>query len=1038
LRCPKCRFDNPQDTKFCSNCAAPLPHPDELQAASTATLMSPAIRELSAGSTFARRYQVIEDLGHGGMGRVYKVFDTEVREKLALKLLNPEIASDEQTIERFRNELKLARTISHRNICRMHDLGHEEDTYYITMEYISGEDLKSFIHRVGALPVGKAVSIARQVCEGLAEAHRVGVVHRDLKPQNIMIDRDGNARIMDFGIARSVKAKGITGANVMIGTPEYMSPEQVDGKEADRRSDIYSLGIVLFEMLTGRLPFEGDTPLAVAVKQKSEPAPDPRKINPQIPEDLKQVVWKCLDKAREKRYQRADELSADLAKIEKSLPTTTQPLPIRRPSTSRQITVRLPSKRIWIPAVIALAAVIAFVVWQLIPQRESAKRSIAIMGFRNQTGDKAFDYLQETIPNLLITSLEQSGHFRVTSWQQLKDLFRQSGRDETALLDEETGFEICRKEGIEALVVGFYTKAGETFVTDVKVLDAPTKQPLKTAQARGEGPASILKTQIDDISRSISRGIGLPALKLEKSQPKIVDLTTNSLEAYNYFLKGRDELERFYSADARRSLEKAVELDPGFAVAYLYLSNAYSELADAKAMVEALEKARRFAGKATEKERLYIEARYAWLVERNPDRRYRLLRELTEKFPAEKYAHFELANLYDNQKRYPEAIAEYEKALALDPNFGYAMNSIAYVHAKLGDFDKAIRYLESYAAVNPGDPNPMDSIAEIYMRMGKLDDSVAKYRALLAAKPDFYLSYASLAYVYALKEDYDQADRALAECIARAPSPSAKAEAQWNQAFLGYLEGRWDESLAAFLALKRQAEQTGGEPFLARVNWITGFIYCDRGEFEAARRAFQAFVASGIERNPSNRTFFAAAQDFFNGWVDLRQDRLEAARTDLQNIQRLLPDVDPVNREQATFLIQLLEAEIALARNSLDEAVVLAEKIKLGSFPNTRTQSMANYNTPFLKDVLARTCWKKGQLDKAAAEYRKLMTIDPANQVRYIIHPLYHYRLGRVLEEKGDKEGARLQYQRFIDCWKDADASHPELADARKRLAALR
>src|SRR5512135_1211358 len=208
MRCSKCQAENPQDTRFCGRCAAPLTPEAASSLSSTVIMAAPPLRELAPGETFAGRYQVIEDLGKGGMGRVYKVYDTEVREKLALKLLNPEIAADESTIERFRNELKLARTISHRNICRMHDLGREGDAYYITMEYVSGEDLKSLIHRIGALPIGKAVAIARQVCEGLAEAHNLGIVHRDLKPHNIMIDREGNARIMDFGIARSVKAKG--------------------------------------------------------------------------------------------------------------------------------------------------------------------------------------------------------------------------------------------------------------------------------------------------------------------------------------------------------------------------------------------------------------------------------------------------------------------------------------------------------------------------------------------------------------------------------------------------------------------------------------------------------------------------------------------------------------------------------------------------------------------------------------------------------------------------------------------------------------
>ncbi len=1035
MRCPKCQSENAPEAKFCSRCGAPLPGPDAPAVSQTETLAMPTVRELAPGTTFARRYQVIEELGRGGMGRVYKVYDTEVREKLALKLLNPEIASDEQTIDRFRNELKLARTISHRNICRMHDLGREDNAYYITMEYVPGEDLKALIHRIGGLPFGKAVSVAIQVCEGLSEAHRVGVIHRDLKPQNIMIDRDGNTRIMDFGIARSVKAKGITGADMMIGTPEYMSPEQVDGKEADWRSDIYSLGIVLFEMVTGRLPFDGDTPLAVAVKQKTEPAPDPAKLNSQVPDDLRRVILKCLEKSRERRYQDAEELAADLAKAEKSLPKTTQPLPIRRPATSKQITVRLPSKKIWIPAVVGLVVIAAFVIWQVIPERSSAKRSIAVMGFKNQTGDPAFDYLQETIPNLLITSLEQSGHFRVTSWQQLRDLLRQSGKDPAAVLDEEAGFDICRKEGIETLAVGFYTKAGETFVTDVKVLDSATRQPLKTAQARGEGAASILRTQIDEISRAVSRGVGLPALKIERSQPKIIDLTTSSLEAYNAFLRGRDEYERFFFADARRSLERAIELDPTFATAYFYLSRTYGELTDPKARDEALKKAEQFSGKATEKEKLYIEAQYASIIERNPDKRYRLLRELTNKYPSEKYAHFELGMYFDGLRRVPEALAAYERAVALDPNFGSAFNQIAYDYARSGDYPKALSFFERYAALNPADPNPQDSIAEMYMRMGRLDDSVAKYREVLAARPDFYLSWPSLAYVYALKEDYPEVDRCLAEFSARLPAPSSAFEARWLKAYYGYLEGRWDRSLAEFLSLR---EQFGKEPsIVTAANWIAGYIYCDKGEYDLAQRAFGDFIETAVKFNPSNSTFFQARRSAGRGWIDFNRGRIEEAKAAVREIEPLLPGLDTANREFATFQYHLLAAEVALAGNALEDAVAEGEKIVPQPLPTLRTPAISQYNLPFIKDVLARAYWKKGEPDKAIAEYKKLMTIDPTNQVRYLIHPIYHYRLGRVLEEKSDKAGARAEYAKFLDYWKNADPTHPELADARKRLAAL-
>ncbi|MCJ7579958.1 MAG: serine/threonine protein kinase, partial [Candidatus Aminicenantes bacterium] len=285
--CPKCHTDNPDSQKFCGECATPLPGSQD--AIFSKTLEVPK-EELTTGSTFAQRYQIIEELGKGGMGRVYKVLDKETNEKIAIKLIKPEIASDKKTIERFRNELTIARKIGHRNVCRMYDMNREQDNYYITMEYVSGGDLKSFIKRAAPLSTARTIFIAKQICEGLSEAHNLGIVHRDLKPNNIMIDENGNARIMDFGIARSIKGKGITGSGIMIGTPEYMSPEQVEAKEVDQRSDIYSLGLILYEMVTGQLPFKGDTPLAVAMKQKGETPRDPGELNPQIPAELSRLI----------------------------------------------------------------------------------------------------------------------------------------------------------------------------------------------------------------------------------------------------------------------------------------------------------------------------------------------------------------------------------------------------------------------------------------------------------------------------------------------------------------------------------------------------------------------------------------------------------------------------------------------------------------------------------------------------------------------------------------------------------------------------
>ena len=375
MKCPKCNSENPGDSRFCSNCGTQMLPSTGISYSQTKTLQETP-RELTIGSAFAGRYQIIEELGRGGMGKVYKALDTEIEEKVALKLLKPEIAADENMILRFKNELKFARKITHKNVCRMYDLNEHESIKYITMEYVPGEDLKASIRRMGPLTTGKAVFIAKQVCEGLIEAHNLGVVHRDLKPQNIMIDRDGNSRIMDFGIARSLKTKGITETGVMIGTPHYISPEQVEGKDVDQRSDIYSLGIIIFEMVTGRVPFEGETPINIAFMHKTEKPPNPRKFNAQVPSDLSRMILKCIEKDKKKRYQEVEEVLSELIEIEKEIPTTDKVLPKKKPITSREIAAKSRLKKLLISALVIIAiAIVGIIIWKYLPQLELSKPS---------------------------------------------------------------------------------------------------------------------------------------------------------------------------------------------------------------------------------------------------------------------------------------------------------------------------------------------------------------------------------------------------------------------------------------------------------------------------------------------------------------------------------------------------------------------------------------------------------------------------------------------------------------------------------------
>jgi tetratricopeptide (TPR) repeat protein len=1045
MKCIKCNSENSDTQQFCGECGTQLPKSEESALSITKTLETPR-EELTTGSTFAGRYQIIDELGKGGMGKVYRVLDKKLNEEVALKLIKPEISQDKKTVERFSNELKLSRKIVHKNIARMFDLNEEKGTHYITMEYVRGEDLKRLIRKIGQLSAGQAIPIVKQICEGLGEAHRLGVVHRDLKPQNVMVDEDGNARIMDFGIARSPESKGITGAGVMIGTPEYMSPEQVEGKETDQRSDIYSLGIILYEMVTGRVPFEGDTPFTVGVKHKSEPPKDPKELNSQIPEELSRVILKCLEKDKEERYQSASEARSELENIERGIPTTERVIPERRPLTSREITVTFGLKKLLVPALIFVGIIIiGVVIWQLLPEKEivsapKIENSIAVISFENQTGDDSYDYLQKAIPNLLLTNLENTGYLHVATWERLRDILKQMGKRDIEVIDRDLGFDICRREGIEAITLGTFTKAGDMFVTDVKVLDVESKQLLKGASSRGIGEQSILENQIDELSREISQGIGIGRGKIEPTQLKVADVTTTSMEAYNYFLKGRESSSKFYFDEARQFLEKAVELDPTFAIAYRELAFAYNFLGDTGARNNAFEKAKTYSEKATEKEKLYIEADYARFIENNTEKRILVLEQMVKKYPKEKGVHYWLGTVYSVNKLSNKAVEELNTALKLDPNYGDAINMLAYTYADMGDFKKAIEYFKSYASVSPGDANPFDSMAEIYLRMGRLDEAIAKYKEVLEIKPDFGSDW-NLGYVYALKEDYTEAVKWIDQYIAMSPSSGRRANGFLWKGFYHYWLGSLDQSLSDLRRAADLAEEVGNEDQKAFIEWMKGWIHYERGELEASQSYFKSWFDSRIESNPGAIPTYTAFYDFYLGLVDLKQRGIDSAKSRLAEMESLLPEVNPAAKDRISVYYNLFYGEVLLAEDFVDKAIIVCEKIlPLGMpsiYPGYQLPVLV-YNVPFINDVLARAYQQNGEVDKAIAEYERMITFDPKSENRRLIHPKYHYRLAILYEEQSDIAKAIEHYEKFLSLWKDADPGIAEVEDARERVGGLK
>ncbi|MEE9501710.1 MAG: protein kinase, partial [Candidatus Aminicenantaceae bacterium] len=575
-KCPKCQTDNPADSKFCKECAAAIPPAEEMAVSLTKTIETP-IEELSTGFVFAGRYQIIEELGRGGMGKVYRVLDNKLNEEIALKLIKPEIATDKKALERFSNELKIARKIVHKNVGRMYELLEQDGTHFITMEYVPGEDLKSFIRRSGRIDIPKALFLAKQVSEGLAEAHNLGVVHRDIKPSNIMIDKDGNARIMDFGIARFIKAKGITGSGVLIGTPEYMSPEQAEAKEVDHRSDIYSFGAILYEMVTGQLPFEGDSPLSIAMKHKGEMPKNPRELNPQIPEDLSLLILKCMEKDKGDRYQTAEEICAELNNIEKGIPSTTKEIAPKKPLTSREITVSLSMKKIFVPALIVIAiALVGLFLWhpwtkEIISPLPSDRPSLAILYFENNTGDENLNHWRSGICDLLITDLGQSKYVHVISGERIYGILEKLGLLEKEKYSSDDLKRVASQLGVSHILRGSYLTAGDKFSVNLSILRADSSEVISRFREEGT-EEEIISTLIDKITREVKSALDFTTEQIAADiDKKVGQITTPSQQALKYYLEGwKNHLSGFIGKPRKtiEFMEKAIALDPGFAMAH--------------------------------------------------------------------------------------------------------------------------------------------------------------------------------------------------------------------------------------------------------------------------------------------------------------------------------------------------------------------------------------------------------------------------------------------------------------------------------------
>jgi len=624
----------------------------------------------TAGTIFAGRFRIVAALGRGGMGEVYRADDLELGQTVALKFLTA-FQSDERARDRLRAEVRVARQIAHPNVCRVYDIGESDGRLYLTMEYVAGEDLAALLRRIGHIGSGKTIEIARKLAAGLAAAHARGVIHRDLKPQNIMIDGEGEVRIMDFGIA--VVATEVRGTETLRGTPAYMAPEQLAHGEVSPRSDIYALGLVLYELCTGKRPADGsDWPVLLRLRQRAPPIV-PSALVPDLDQALERVILRCLDPDPQRRPASALSVATELSE---------EPLPLAREKTPRQ--PLMPRKKAWRVAAmmgaVSIAAALAVIVYAS-PSWFTAHRAVVLTSrdalvvadFENRTGEPLFD---GALKLALAVALEQSPFLSIYPEARTREALRLMQRSPDEPVTRSVAREIAQREQLKALLAASITKLGGNYALTLEAIDAVTGDILAREQAEAAGKEQVLSSLGAAASRLRER-LGESLASIQKFDVPLPRATTASLDALHAYALALEQGRATPRLETIPHLKRAIELDPTFAMAYAQLSSVYNNNGLSALAPPFSRRAFELRDRVSERERFFISWRYYWDAERSVDEALELARSWTESYPHEAFAFNSLGLAFASLGDFEQAARAWAEARSLDAGFSVVYGNLA-------------------------------------------------------------------------------------------------------------------------------------------------------------------------------------------------------------------------------------------------------------------------------------------------------------------------------------------------------------------------